>query len=307
MNALTDIFTRARCAFTAATCAMLSLTALCARGETEEFVLSSDVLNLENPAYASHFKARDGSDAPVGWYVQRLVSGYDEESGMPVDKYAPPTTNTAAATGEEVYGSCLPFYGAHSTSNAMEYHAGATFIGDRAGASVYADTGMPGFVSASIGHPDSMRHAWLRAFSAPSIRAAAYYGDAKWNAAALDKGGQINYQWNPRDPRVDLVNPAYQIPFAVAPAVKGDIVRGRVRASRDGANNELPAAWIVVEHRIEGQTTWTTLDQELDAQGSFSGPRPATSYPVHVRARVKDDQTPRPGFPVSRPVLLNTE
>lgn len=302
----------------AAACAALLFAPRSVHAETEEFTVTMDAQNIELPAHTNHFKARDGQDAPVGWYVQRCVSGYDDEGGIHIDKFAPPVTNTGEdidGDGVEVYGHYLTFYGHMNRSNSMEFMPGTTWMGDRRSASVYADTGMPGFVTAMIAHTDVGRHGWLRAFSASTITGAAYYGDARKANTALDFGGQINYEWNPRDPAVSNVNPAYLIPFGVTAPVDGQdsgapamtvAFTGTVCSSASGANNQLSDGIVSVHWRNVTLNTggWLSV-----ADGQWIGALPlSNASPLRVTnvfVCFALAASERPGLPSSPAVTIS--
>jgi hypothetical protein len=272
--------------------AVTAIIAVGLRGEYEEFVVSTDTAGLGLP-YGGHFVMRDGTPAPLGLKVQKCHSG---PRGL--NAYAAPTTAVVFDTGPVSYmtnilGNALP-------ADCMDYEAGRTWMGDDdSSAGPLNDVGKPGFVAGGIYCPDASRIGWLRAFSADRIRRAAYYGDARMGATALDEPGQINVLARSDDAVIASVNLAYEIVLLEGPETDGEIVRGRVDACAGGDANRLPSEWIVIEYCIAGNEGWTVLDGHLSADGEFQGLYPATSWPVSLRARVCDTQTPRPGLPVS--------
>jgi hypothetical protein len=187
----------------------------------------------------------------------------------------------------------------------MDYEAGRTWMGDDdSSAGPLADADTPGFVAAGIYCADASRIGWLRAFSAHRIAAAAYYGDAQMGHTALDQPGQINVAQGADSAVIATVNPAYSIPFSELPSTDGEIIRGRVDACAGGDCNQLPTEWLLIEYRVEGRDEWTVLDRDLSSDGEFQGLYPATTWPVWLRARIRDEHTPSTGLPVSPAYLL---
>ena len=266
--------------------------------ETEVFVVTSDP---GYQPYTNYFKLRDGIDATVGLKVQRVVSGPSANN-----KYAAPTTNIVLDVGNTnanilIYGNGLP-------SDCQDYIACRTWIGDDDAATGATDAGNAGFVSALIGSSDTTRHGWFRAFSSTRLTNSAYYGDSKKADTALASGGAYNYQWDPSDPVIENVNPAYDIPIDSTPTngvTYGSVV-GSVFATDSGANNQLESGFVLVEWRHEDSSSWTTGDSSLSANGNFDF---AVNVPdqtnIYVRARVKNANTPRNGFPFSKEFLVN--
>ena len=265
--------------------------------ETEVFVATDD---LGYAPHTNHFKLRDGTDATIGVKVQRLVSGPSANN-----KYAAPTTNIVLDTSNtnaniNIYGNALP-------ADCQDYEACKTWMGDDDAATAASDAGNAGFVSGLIGSSDTSRHGWLRAFSSTRITNSAYYGDAKKTDTALATGGQYNYEWNPSNPAISNVNPAYTIPIDSTPTngpTYGSVI-GSVFATTSGGNNQLESGYILVEWRYENSSSWTTGDSSLDANGDFNF---TVTVPqntnVYVRARVKNVNTPRDGFPFSSEFLV---
>jgi len=260
----------------------------------ETFVVSRD------PRYepdTNMFLLRSGVAAPVGLRVQCLVSGTNGE-----DKFAPPTTNgwdapvadAAVAQGYMVGGACA------------EYRVRTTWMGNNNAGTFAGDAGLAGFVSAFISASNSTCEGWLRAFSGTRITNAAYYGDAAMASTALDTPGEVNAACSPRDPVISNINVAYLIPFAEPPAANGITIEGVVDAVAGGSDYQLPAEWLEIEYRLDGEPGWTLLDSTLDTYGGFDGQVVAPTYPTNaqVRMRIKAAFAPQPGLPQGQQVLL---
>ncbi|MCX7847516.1 MAG: hypothetical protein N2595_05770, partial [bacterium] len=148
------------------------------------------------------------------------------------------------------------------------------------------------------------RQGLYRVFSDYTITGAAYYldGPQTYMDAGAPPTSNCFGAW-----RVDVVNPAYVIPFDMAPvAAPAYVVTGSVYASEGGGNNQLESGWILVEWRYGNETLWREGVNTLSGDGSFGFvPALVSNAAIYVRARVKDANTPRPWFPQSAQYLLN--
>ncbi len=268
-----------------------------AHAATETFVVTDDSGYVP---HTNHFKLRDGTDATIGLKVQRIVSGSSANN-----KYAAPTTNIVLDAGNtniniNIYGNALP-------ADCQDYEACRAWMGDDDAATGAGDAGNAGMVSGLIGSSDTSRHGWLRAFSGTRLTNSAYYGDAKKTDTALANAGEYNYEWNPSNPAITNVNPAYIIPFDFTPtnSATPGTVTGSVYSTTAGGNNQLESKWVLIEWRYENSATWTTGTSTLGVNGSFeftAGVSGLTN--IFVRARVLDSSTLRIGFPISSEVLV---
>ena len=150
--------------------------------------------------------------------------------------------------------------------------------------------------------PDTHMFGYIRAFSCTSIVDSAYFGNSPCVAVNSETGGASD---NPiaSNVLVSTVNPAYIIRFDNIPtngSVAGEII-GSVYATTAGANNQLESAFVLIEWRYAGATLWTVGASSLS--GNYGDFDFTISVPQHtnvfVRARVKDTNTPMPGFPIS--------
>ncbi|RLD12061.1 MAG: hypothetical protein DRI44_01935, partial [Chlamydiae bacterium] len=259
-------------------------------GPKERFLVSDNSIYIDGNQ--NHFKMRNGVDAPVGLRVQCLASGSGE-----ANKYAVPSTNkwkTIVPQGAKVFGYFMP-------NDCYEDNVRETKMGDDDAGTKADDANSPGFVSAIISFTDTNRVGWLRAFSSVIITNAAYYGDTVAIDSVLDWPGKMNVAWIPANPIISNINPAFVIPFDVVPTSAFERLEGSVDSSVSGGNNQLQSEWILVEYRLEGSTTWLPLDNSINSNGDFSGTISSPDYPVdaYVRARMKDNYTPRTGLPLS--------
>ena len=123
----------------------------------------------------------------------------------------------------------------------------------------------------------------------------------------MASGGAYNYEWDPIDPVIENVNPAYIIPFDFIPtnSVSIGTVTGSVFCTTSGGNNQLESGSILIEWRYEDSAIWQTGTSALVDDGNFefiAGVLELTN--IYVRARVKDIKTPRAGFPFSSEVSV---
>ena len=253
------------------------------------FIVSSD---SSYAPYDGHFKTKSGGDAPNGLRVQRLISGLDG-----ANKYAPPTTNTP--TAEAMEGDTIN--GLYISDDCQEYCVRTTWMGDDDAQTHADDAGHVGFVTACISSSNITRHGWLRAFSAQSISNSAYYADTQKTNTLLNVSATTYYQWENLNQYITNINPAYIIQFDVAPTADANYVEGSLFASSNGNDNQLENKYLLIEYRFEGDSQWTDLDTQLTNNGNFGEYIDAIDYPtnIYLRARAKDEYTPRLGLPVS--------
>ena len=264
-------------------------------GSRERFLVSENSIYIDGNT--NHFKMRNGIDAPIGLRVQCLASGLGE-----ANKYVSPSTNkwkTTVPQGAKVFGYFMP-------NDCYEDNVRETKMGDDDAETKAGDANSAGFVSSTIGFSNITRAGWLRAFSSTIITNSAYYGDSIEAHPLLDWPGQMNVAWIPANPVISNINPAFVIPYIVAPTSAFERLEGSVDSSVLGGNNQLQSDWIIVEYRLEGSATWLTLDTNINPNGDFSGAVSAPNYPVnaYVRARMKDGFTPRPGLPISDEIIV---
>jgi len=269
----------------------------------EEYILTKDAAMLGLPL-SNHFRVRDGADAPTGLKVQKCHSGASHNN-----VYAPPTTNITFDGGNVVYytnilGNALP-------ADCMDYESGTCWMGDDDSSSgPFADQGQAGFVAADVSCSEPNRSGWLRAFSSTRFTNSAYYGDSRLDNPALDQVWEINADFDPANPMITNVNPAYVIPFGVSAPVDYTpaanelcAVTGSVAAG--AGNNVLPPGLVSVHW--ENVTIAAAGVIAVAADGSWAGyvavtnrtaVTPLTNQIVFRAIGV----SARPGLPVSPPV-----
>jgi len=150
-------------------------------------------------------------------------------------------------------------------------------------------------------------YGYLRAFTAINVVDAAYYGDGTVIQLTTDTmivdnpAGVAN---------CSTVNPAYSIPFDSTPmagAAKG-YIEGSVDASSSGGNNQLQSSTILIEWRYDGESSWNTGTTSVNGSGDFNFNADVShDATIWVRARVKNADTPRNGFPISQEVSVVVE
>ena len=237
-------------------------------------------------------RLKNFSAAPVGLYVQKCISG---PSGA--NDFAAPT-NWGWAFSGNAFTNYLP-------PDCYEYQVGTCFMGDDDSAVGFTPS-KPGQVSGDIGSADTTRRGWLRTFSDITIPASAYYGDTLGATAGRTLNNAVNvYQWQ-SDPVVSNVNPAYVIPFSVAPPTQTIYATFGGTLTVGSGVNVLPETILLVEYRSQSGGAWMPFDTTIAANGAFegtvAGPFP---NPVFVRARVIDGASPRPGLPLSSEYPVN--
>jgi hypothetical protein len=278
--------------------------------QIERFVVSRDATLVG--AQQNTFHARGGEPASTNLRVQCLAAPQPRYTSAAqllamadagTNSYPPPSTNglvMSVADGTDAVGYYVP-------APAFEYRTRSVWMGMDAAQTWASDAGEPGFVAAYIGATNDDYYGWLRAFSAEEITNAAYYGDTCQPDARLITPNQLNCAWTPANPCINIVNPAYQIPYLTLPGCAQGLVTGHVVALAGGSNNVLAAEWLVVEYQLQGATDWQVMTTSVNAHGAFAGAVSAPAYPTNVwlRVRVADAHTPTPGLPVSAVVALN--
>jgi hypothetical protein len=225
---------------------------------TKAFVVTDEAGDNEHLV-----KARDNTDAPMGWYVQKCVSG-TSASPDTGDAGAMPWTNEVATSGS-AYGNFL------ASVSCQEYQIDTCKMGDDdSGTGISVKDGS---VSGDIGSSDTSRRGWLRSFSATTIRGAAYYGDTP----GADAGRTLNnttwvYEWS-ADPTINTINPAYnglKIDYAVS---LGTTITGHINTVSGGANNVLADNAVAVYY-TNAAGAWAALGAFTCVNGNFSGTYP---------------------------------
>lgn len=261
--------------------------------QVEQFVVSTDPMVVG--VYTSLVCMANGQPAVLGLRAQCLVA-----PGSMIDfseniMFPAPTTNNAviiAEIGDNALGNFVPV-------PASEYKVRSTSIGQDAAYTLASDTGMPGFISAYIGATNDNYCGWLRIFSAENITNAVYYGDScASNVVATPN--ELNCDWNPYNPTINIINPAYNINFISLPGCDNGVVTGKIVAVAGGANNIIPTESLLLEYRFYNDKTWNFLTTNFSEFGEFAA-SVDLSYPTNiwVRARVDNAWTPRAGLPIS--------
>lgn len=227
------------------------------------------------------FRMRDGSPAPAGLRVQPLAGAVTNQFPAPV-----PTVARHRFRGVHAYGVATPATIRECRNNTAVMGSDHAHQGYPAG---------PGCVSTFIEGDDD----WcgcIRAFSAKSIAAAAYYGDTE--ARLLDTLGEFNDTWNTTAFPINTVNPAYRgLQFDVFPVLTEDGgVTGSVNTTAAGGNNLLDNSQIVVTYSLDDGATWRPLDEfVISGDGDLRGTCGKVGLPL-VRI---EGLSPRAGLPNS--------
>ncbi len=231
------------------------------------------------PGFASNPKAtmRNGTNMPYGFYLQ----GFQTDQNF----VQSPTTN--------------------AVDNYLDILNNETFI--RSGISK-SHNGNSHFPEAEDGdwilaiNGNINFNMIARVFSCSNIIDSAYYGNSPLENNP--SSGITDRSAGSSGIVCSNVNPAYTIPFDFFPATCADsgVITGSVYATTSGHTNQLESDWLLVEYQLEGAVTWTELATNLNAVGDFAGIISAPFFPtnVYVRARAKDGNTQRAGFPLSR-------
>jgi len=261
--------------------------------QIEQFVVSTDSTVVGS--YTSLVCMADGKPAGLGLRAQCLVAPNSMIDFSDNILFPPPITNKAtviAKTGDNLLGNFVP-------GPASEYKVRSTSIGKDAAYTLANDTGMPGFISAYIGSTNDNYCGWLRIFSDENIVDAAYYGDS-CASNVIATPNELNCDWNPYNPTINIINPAYNIKFSSLPIGDKGVVTGKVDAVAGGANNIIPAEYLLLEYRFYNDKTWHFLTTNFNQFGEFDA-EVDLSYPTNiwVRARVDNAWTPRNGLPIS--------
>ena len=144
-------------------------------------------------------------------------------------------------------------------------------------------------------------YGYMRAFSGKFITESAYFVNTPCEPLHDDTGPPSDNDID--DIAVNIVNPAYKIPFDMPPTNGNDIgiIIGSVFSTKSGNNNILESGWILVEWRFENSQIWHIGDSSLTDNGDFKFVVDVPNNTnIYIRARVKDNATPLNGFPVSR-------
>jgi len=148
--------------------------------------------------------------------------------------------------------------------------------------------------------PSEYKYGYMRAFSSKLIIESAYFVNTPCVSLNDDSNPPSNNDI--QNIVVNIINPAYAIPFDVCPTNGVDIgeIKGSVLSSLDGDNNLLKSCLILVEWRYESSTNWILGDDLLSDNGDFYfNVYISESTNIYVRARVKNSAAPLKGFPVS--------
>ena len=147
-------------------------------------------------------------------------------------------------------------------------------------------------------------YGWHRAFSAASVTGAAYYGDSPvWLIGVVPSSEDYTSAL-----LANRVNPAYRIPFDVAPMqVLNSSVSGSVYAVAGAGNNVLSSGFITIEYSlVSASSGFQTLSSSVAANGDFGPlavPGVQSETTAYIRAVYTGD-TPQAGLPLSDAVAL---
>lgn len=203
------------------------------------------------------FVMRDGTTAPKGLRVQALA-------GAVTNVFPPPqpATATHVLDGTQQYGLNAPPHIRECMTGQIVMGRDSVNQGYPAG---------PGCASAFIEGDDEW-YGVLRAYSAPRIEDAAYYGDTELRQ--LETLGDFNDTWNQSTFPIVQVNPAYTgLTFDVYPVLTEEgSITGSVNTTAAGDNNQLDNAQVRVMYSMDEGATWEPLaEQTIDGDGDFRG------------------------------------
>jgi len=273
---------------------MRNLTTLVVLGSVQWALASAEFFVVESdPEWTDdgrsyRFVMRDGSAAPEGLRVQGL-------SGVVTGAFPAPLP---LAPGTLVKQEQTHAYGMHTPEHIRESMMGLVVMGRDAANQGYPAG--PGCVSAFIEGDDDW-YGTLRAFSAPSIGAAAYYGDTELRM--LEELGEFNDTWSQLTFPITNVNPAYTgLCFDIFPVLTGQgSITGSVNTTEKGGNNQLDNSMVRVAYSSDEGATWHVLHElTIKGDGDFSGRYEATGLPL-VRV---EGISARPGLPNSGPGVI---
>lgn len=278
---------------------VLLLACICsgiAHAETQFFLVTDE---SEGHLYDRYVRYKDATIAPTGLYVQLCVSGHNGtyDYAAPTNFGWAPKSNNGYAFTNYLPAACC------------EYQVGDCRLGDDDGG--LGLTVKPGSVSASLGSADETRYGWLRFFSGREITNSAYYGDALGDDVnrRLDDPAGFAGNWD-ADPIINLVNPAYEIPFSVdlpgnydVSAQSPYLAEGWVKAGI--GNNILEASvltvvWYNVSLNTQGVCTVSTYGDWTT--GVIISNRTAVSSFTNEIQFYAVAASPREGLPISETI-----
>lgn len=203
------------------------------------------------------FVMRDGTPAPEGLRVQGLA-------GAVTNAFPPPQPATVPRVldGTQQYGVNAPPHIRECMTGEVVMGRDSVNQGYPAG---------PGCASAFIEGDDEW-YGVLRAYSAPHIEDAAYYGDTELRQ--LETLGDFNDTWHQSTFPMTQVNPAYTgLTFDVYPVLTDDgSITGSVNTTATGGNNQLDNTQVRVMYSMDDGATWIALaDHTIEGDGDFRG------------------------------------